>query len=202
MARLFAASLTTSPLLLLPWGLKYLSANLPYSSNKHGLGPTTCCYIKLFHSQITLYMSRWFVTSLPTLPLCVVLLLGLLASPPTFPIFQTSMDLVPQLVVIFNFFTLRPHICQDYYFVTSLPTSPLCMLLPLGLHTSPPTFPIPQTSSDLVPQPPSCLYGPLFLHSVLSSTKLSRATTVSLFILWTNSYNVTILMKPLWKNFA
>ena len=145
MARLFAASLTTSPLLLLPWGLKHFSANLPYSSNKHGLGPTTCCCIKLFHSQITLYMSRWFVTSLPTLPLCIVLPLGLLASLPTFPIFQTSMDLVPQ--------------------------------------------------------PPSCLCGLLFLHSVLSSAKLSRASTVSLFILSTNSCNVTIVMKPLWKNF-
>ena len=192
MARLFAASLTTLPLLLLPWGLKHFSTNLPYSSNKHGLGPTTCCYIKLFHSQTTLYMSRWFVTSLPTFPLCVVLPLGLLASRPTFPIFQTSMDLVPQLVVIFNFFTLRPHyICQDYL-------SPPC----LGLYTSPPTFSIPQTNSDLVLQPPSCLCGLLFLHSVLSSTKLSRASTVSLFILWTNSYNVTILMKPFWKNFA
>ena len=192
MARLFAASLTTLPLLLLPRGLKHFSANLPYSSNKHGLGPTTCCYIKLFHSQTTLYMSRWFVTSLPTFPLCVVLPLGLLASRPTFPIFQTSMDLVPQLVVIFNFFTLRPHyICQDYL-------SPPC----LGLYTSPPTFSIPQTNSDLVLQPPSCLCGLLFLHSVLSSTKLSRASTVSLFILWTNSYNVTILMKPFWKNFA
>ena len=92
----FVASLTTLPLLLLLWGLKHFSANLPYLSNKHGLGPTTCCYIKLFHSQTTLYMSRWFVTSLPTLPLCVVLPLGLVASPPTFPIFQTSMDLVPK----------------------------------------------------------------------------------------------------------
>ena len=146
MARLFAASLTTLPLLLLPWVLKHFSPNLPYSSNKHGLGPTPCCYIKLFHSQTTLYMSRWFVTSLPTLPLCVV--------------------------------------------------------LPLGLYTSPPTFPIPQTSSDLVPRPPSCLCGLLFLHSVLSSAKLSRASTVSLFILWINSYNVTILMKPLWMNFC
>ena len=123
-----------------------LSANLPYPSNEHGLGPTTCCYIKLFHYQTTLYMSRWFVTSLPT--------------------------------------------------------SPLCIPLPFGLHTSPPTFPIPQISSDLVPQPPSCLCGLRFLHPVLSSAKLSRASTVSLFILWTNSYNVTILMKPFWKNFA
>ena len=87
-------------------------------------------------------------------------------------------------------------------FVTSLPTSPLCILLPLGLHTSPPTFPIPQTSSDLVPQPPSCLCSLLFLHPVLSSAKLSRASTVSLFILWTNSYNVTFLMKPLWETFC
>ena len=80
MARLFAASLTTSPLPLLPWGHKHFSANLSYSSNKHGLGPTTC-YIKLFHPQTTLYMSRWFVTSLPTLPLSIVLPLGLYTSP-------------------------------------------------------------------------------------------------------------------------
>ena len=146
-------------------------------------------------------MSRLFVISLPTLPLCILLLLGLLASPPTFPIGQTSMDLVPQLVVIFNFFTPRPHY-MSRLFVTSLPTLPLCILLPLGLHTSPPTFPIPQTSSDLVPEPPSCLCGLLFLHSELSSTKLSRASAFSLFILWTNCYNVTILMNPLWKNFA
>ena len=146
MARLFAASLTTSPLLLLPWALKHFSANLPYSSNKHGLGPTTCCYIKLFHSQRTLYMSRWFVTSLPTLPLCVV--------------------------------------------------------LPLGLYTSPPTFPIPQTSSDLVPQPPSCLYGILFYNLYYPAPSCSRASTVLLFILWTNSYNATIKMKALWKNFC
>ena len=135
--------LASSSVVIRPY---HFSANLSYSSNKQGLGTTTCCYIKLFHSQTTLYMSRWFVTSPPT--------------------------------------------------------SPLCILLPLGLHTSPPTFSIPQTSSDLVPQPPSCLFGLLFLHSVLSSTKLSRASTFSLFILWTNSYNVTILMNPLWKNFA
>ena len=146
MARLFAASLTTSPPLLLPWGLKHFFANLPYSSNKHGLGPTTCCYIKLFHSQTTLYMSRWFVTSLPTLPLCVV--------------------------------------------------------LPLGLYTSPPTFPIPQTSSDVVPQPPSCLYGIFFYILYYPAPSCSRASTVLLFILWTNSYNATIKMKALWKNFC
>ena len=122
MARLFAACLTPLPLLLLPWGLKHFSTNLPYSSNKHGLGSTTCCYIKLFHSQTTLYMSRWFAISLPTLPLCVVLLLGLLASPPIFPTFQTSMDLVPQLVIIFNFFTLRQdYLCQDYLSPPYLP---------------------------------------------------------------------------------
>ena len=147
MSRLFVTSLPTiSSLYSVAVRPSRLSANLPCLSKEHGLGPTTCCYIKLFHSQTTLYMSRWFVTSLPT--------------------------------------------------------SPLCILLPFCLHTSPPTFPIPQTSSDLVPQSPSCLCGLLFLHSVLSSAKLSRASTVSLFILWTNSYNVTILMKPLWKNFC
>ena len=93
-------------------------------------------------------MSRLFVTSLPTSPLCILLPLGLLAFPPTFPISQTSMDLVAQLVVLLNFFTPRPHY-MSRLFVTSLPTLPLCILLPLGLHTSPPTFPIPQTSSDL-----------------------------------------------------
>ena len=146
-------------------------------------------------------MSRLFVTSLPTSPLYILLPLGLLTSPPTFPIFQTSMDLVPQLVVIFNFFTFRPQICQDYLSPPCLPRL-FASCLPFGLHTSPPTFPIPQTSSDLVPQPPSCLCGLLFLYPVPSSAKLSRASTVSLFILWTNSYNVTILMKPFWKNFA
>ena len=68
-------------------------------------------------------MSRLFVTSLPTSPLYILLPLGLLASPPTFPICQTTMDLVPQLVVIVNFFTLiRPHyICQDYLSPPCLP---------------------------------------------------------------------------------
>ena len=66
-------------------------------------------------------MSRLFVTSLPTSPLYILLPLGLLTSPPTFPIFQTSMDLVPQLVVIFNFFTFRPQICQDYLSPPCLP---------------------------------------------------------------------------------
>ena len=103
--------LASSSVVIRPY---HFSANLSYSSNKQGLGTTTCCYIKLFHSQTTLYMSRWFVTSLPTSPLCILLPLGLLASPQTFPIPQTSMDLVPQLVVILNFFTTRPHyICRD-----------------------------------------------------------------------------------------
>ena len=136
-------------------------------------------------------MSRLFVTSLPTLPLCILLPLGLLASPPTFPICQTSMDLVPQLVIIFNFFTLRPHyICQDYLSPPCVPR-PLCILLLLGLHTSPPTFPIPQTSSDLVTQPPSCLCSHLFYILYYPVPSCSRASTVSLFILWTNSYDVT-----------
>ena len=135
-------------------------------------------------------MSKLFVTSLSTSPLCIMLLLGLLASPPTFPIPQTSMDLVPQLVVIFNFFTLRPHICQDYLSPPFLPR-PLYILLPLGLHTSPPTFPIPQTSSDLVTQPPSCLCSLLFYILYYPVPSCSRASIVSLFILWTNSYDVT-----------
>ena len=62
------------------------------------------------------------------------------------------MDLVPQLVVIFNFFTLRPHyICHDYLSPPYLP-SPLCILLPLDLLASLPTFPVCQRSMDLVPQ--------------------------------------------------
>ena len=146
MARLFAASLTTLPLLLLPWVLKHFSPNLPYSSNKHGLGPTTCCYIKLFHSRTTLYMSRWFVTSLPTLPLCVVLPLGLLASPPTFPIFQTSMDLVPQLVVLFNFFTLRPIIYVKI--ICHLPTY-LASLYPVAVRPSHLSANLPYPSNKL-----------------------------------------------------
>ena len=135
-------------------------------------------------------MSKLFVTSLSTSPLCIMLLLGLLASPPTFPIPQTSMDLVPQLVVIFNFFTLRPHICQDYLSPPFLPR-PLYILLPLGLHTSQTTFPIPQTSSDLVTQPPSYLCSLLFYILYYPVPSCSRASIVSLFILWTNSYDVT-----------
>ena len=85
-------------------------------------------------------MSRLFLTSLLTSSVYILLPLGLCSFPPTFPIHQTIMNLVPQLVV-------RSHyVCQDYLSLPYL-SRLFASCCPLGLHTSPLTFPIPQTSS-------------------------------------------------------